>query len=130
MKKQILLGIVAAAALSACGSAPQAPMMQMAPRPVMMQAQKAQQNQQLLIRFHTEMDRSFTREFTAKYGLFIRNYVSSLNVYIADVDPVVGLKAADVVNILMQDRHVAHAEVNYEMKAEPIPQMGVSPIID
>lgn len=128
MKKQILLGLVATAALSACG---QAPMMHMAPapRPVMMQAQN-QKPQQLLIRFHTEMDRSFTQAFTAQYGLSIRNYIPSLNVYVADINPVVGLEAADVINVLMQDRHVAHAEVNYEMTADPIPQMGISPIID
>ena len=129
MIKQALIGIIGASFLTACG---QAPIMNAAPapRPAIMNKFQAQQNKQLLIRFRTEMDRTGSREFEAKYGVRILRYVPSLDVYVAQIDASVNLEAAQVASFLMQDRHVAHAEVNYQMSVSPIPQMKVSPIID
>lgn len=114
-------------ALSACGTQPQ--MMQVR-QPVRVQSQmQTPATQQILVRFRDQLTRARAAEFSAKYGINIRQYLPALNVYVVEVSAELGLRPDKVVSFLQQDPMVAHAEVNLQVQVKPVvTEMQIDPI--
>lgn len=117
-----MITLMTGALLTACGQAPQMPVQLAQPQMIqqMNVAHAAQSSRQLLVRFKTEMDYTDSAEFSAKYGLHIRQYRSDLDAYIVDVDDSVMLQSTQIVRYLMADPLVAFAEVNHGIQVSPI----------
>lgn len=124
----LLIG-AAAFVLTACGQN-SSPIPAVVTAPAFVQSyQTPARSGQIAVRFKPEATRTAIMQFNARYGLRTLHYNPQLNVYIMEpVNPRINVNS--LIRTMSKDPAVDFAEINHEIKVNPVVDMQIKPIFN